>query len=39
MALTLSFYLDYKNVKVDYLNNIWAVINWEEAAKRFAAAQ
>ncbi|WOO86171.1 Superoxide dismutase [Mn], mitochondrial [Vanrija pseudolonga] len=33
-----AFYIDYKNVKADYLKNIWAVINWEEAAKRFDAA-
>ncbi|TXT04354.1 hypothetical protein VHUM_04121 [Vanrija humicola] len=33
-----AFYIDYKNVKADYLKNIWKVINWEEAAKRFDAA-
>ncbi|RSH86193.1 uncharacterized protein EHS24_004424 [Apiotrichum porosum] len=33
-----AFYLDYKNVKVDYLKNIWAVMNWAEAEKRLAAA-
>jgi Fe-Mn family superoxide dismutase len=36
--LTGSFYLDYKNVKPDYLANIWKVINWDEAEKRLAAA-
>ncbi|KAF8837712.1 manganese-superoxide dismutase precursor [Paxillus ammoniavirescens] len=30
-----AFYLQYLNVKVDYLNAIWSVINFEEAEKRF----
>jgi len=30
-----AFYLQYLNVKVDYMNAIWHVINWEEAEKRF----
>jgi len=30
-----AFYLQYLNVKVDYLNAIWNVINFEEAEKRF----
>jgi len=29
-----AFYLQYKNVKPDYLNAIWHVINFEEAEKR-----
>jgi len=29
-----AFYLQYKNVKVDYLAAIWNVINFEEAEKR-----
>jgi Fe-Mn family superoxide dismutase len=33
-----AFYLDYQNVKVEYLKNIWKVINWEEAEKRLQAA-
>ncbi|ORY22388.1 putative manganese superoxide dismutase [Naematelia encephala] len=33
-----AFYLQYKNVKPDYLNAIWDVINYEEAAKRFEEA-
>ncbi|KAJ7121009.1 Mn superoxide dismutase [Mycena epipterygia] len=31
-----AFYLQYKNVKPDYLNAIWNVINFKEAEKRFA---
>ncbi|KAG5634281.1 hypothetical protein H0H81_002550 [Sphagnurus paluster] len=30
-----AFYLQYKNVKPDYLNAIWNVINFKEAEKRF----
>jgi len=33
-----AFYLQYKNVKVDYLNAIWNVINWDEAEARFNEA-
>ncbi|KAG7441534.1 manganese and iron superoxide dismutase [Guyanagaster necrorhizus] len=30
-----AFYLQYLNVKADYLNAIWSVINFEEAQKRY----
>ncbi|KAL1742646.1 manganese superoxide dismutase [Schizophyllum fasciatum] len=30
-----AFYLQYLNVKADYLNAIWNVINWEEAERRY----
>ncbi|KAJ2922122.1 hypothetical protein H1R20_g14977, partial [Candolleomyces eurysporus] len=33
-----AFYLQYKNVKPDYLNAIWNVINFKEAESRFTAA-
>ncbi|GMK55804.1 hypothetical protein CspeluHIS016_0208600 [Cutaneotrichosporon spelunceum] len=33
-----AFYLDYQNVKPEYLQNIWKVINWHEAEKRLATA-
>jgi len=33
-----AFYLQYKNVKPDYLNAIWNVINFEEAERRFFEA-
>ncbi|KAL1748314.1 Manganese/iron superoxide dismutase [Schizophyllum fasciatum] len=32
-----AFYLQYRNVKPDYLNAIWNVINFKEAEARFAA--
>jgi len=33
-----AFYLQYKNVKPDYLNAIWNVINFKEAEQRFKDA-
>ncbi|KAF9044965.1 manganese superoxide dismutase [Panaeolus papilionaceus] len=33
-----AFYLQYKNVKVDYLAAIWKVINFDEAEQRFNEA-
>ncbi|KAF9531278.1 manganese superoxide dismutase [Crepidotus variabilis] len=33
-----AFYLQYKNVKVDYLHAIWNVINFEEAESRYQDA-
>ena len=32
-----AFYLDYKNVKMEYLKNVWKIINWEVVQKRFDA--
>ena len=34
-----AFYLQYKNVKADYVKAVWNVFNWDEVAKRFEAAQ
>ncbi|KAN0074541.1 Manganese/iron superoxide dismutase [Tylopilus felleus] len=33
-----AFYLQYLNVKVDYLKAIWNVVNFDEADKRFSDA-
>ncbi|KAF9030363.1 manganese and iron superoxide dismutase [Hymenopellis radicata] len=33
-----AFYIQYKNVKPDYLNAIWNVVNFKEAEKRLAEA-
>jgi len=33
-----AFYLQYKNVKADYLGAIWNVINFKEASQRFEEA-
>ncbi|MFP5070086.1 superoxide dismutase [Pseudonocardia nantongensis] len=34
-----AFYLQYKNVKPDYVKAWWNVVNWADAAQRFAAAR
>ena len=34
-----AFYLQYKNVKADYAKAWWNVVNWADAAARFAAAR
>lgn len=33
-----AFYLQYKNVKPDYLAAVWSVINFKEAEQRLQAA-
>ena len=34
-----AFYLDYVNVKADYVKAWWNVVNWADAQKRYAAAK
>ena len=34
-----AFYLQYKNVKPDYVKAWWNVVNWEDVAARYAAAK
>ena len=33
-----AFYLDYLNVKADYVKAIWHIANWQDAGERLAAA-
>ncbi|GAB3134035.1 superoxide dismutase [Tsukamurella serpentis] len=33
-----AFYLQYKNVKADYVKAWWNVVNWDDVAARYAAA-
>lgn len=33
-----AFYLDYKNVKADYVKALWNIYNWAEVGKRFENA-
>ncbi|MCX6481312.1 MAG: superoxide dismutase [Mycobacterium sp.] len=33
-----AFYLQYKNVKADYVKAFWNVVNWDDVAKRHTAA-
>ncbi|EEI26304.1 superoxide dismutase [Corynebacterium glucuronolyticum] len=34
-----AFYLQYKNVKADYVKAVWNVFNWDDVAERYAAAK
>ena len=34
-----AYYLQYKNVRPDYLKNVWSVVNWKNVAERYAAAK
>lgn len=34
-----AFYLQYKNVKADYVNAWWNVVDWADVARRLAAAR
>ena len=33
-----AFYLQYKNVKADYVEAVWNVFNWADVAERYAGA-
>lgn len=33
-----AYYLQYKNVRADYVKEIWKIINWKNVAERFTAA-
>ncbi|MGN0921619.1 MAG: superoxide dismutase [Mn] [Cellvibrio sp.] len=34
-----AYYLKFQNRRPDYIKAFWTVVNWDEAAKRFAAAK
>ena len=34
-----AFYLQYKNVKADWVKAFWEIVNWPDVARRYAAAQ
>ncbi len=34
-----AFYLDYVNVKADYVKAFWNIVNWQNVADRFQAAR
>ncbi|CAN5303463.1 superoxide dismutase [soil metagenome] len=33
-----AYYLDYKNVRADYVKAFWNIVNWENVQARYAAA-
>jgi Fe-Mn family superoxide dismutase len=34
-----AFYLDYQNVKADYVKAFWNIVNWDNVAERLATAR
>ena len=34
-----AFYLDYVNVKADYIKAFWNIVNWTDVATRFASVK
>jgi Fe-Mn family superoxide dismutase len=34
-----SYYLQYKNVRADYVKSLWDVVNWKNVAERFEKAK
>lgn len=34
-----AYYLQYKNVRPDYVKKIWEVVNWKNVAERYAQAK
>src|SRR5690625_7010922 len=34
-----AFYLDYQNVKADYVKAVWNIVNWADVQARFDAAR
>jgi Fe-Mn family superoxide dismutase len=34
-----AYYLQYKNVRADYVKNIWKVVNWKNVEERLSQAK
>jgi Fe-Mn family superoxide dismutase len=33
-----AYYVDYKNVRADYVKQIWKIVNWKDVESRFLSA-
>lgn len=33
-----AFYMDYKNIKIDYINAFWNIVDWSDVQERFSKA-
>ena len=33
-----AYYLDYRNVRMDYLTSIWQAVNWDNVSQRYTQA-
>lgn len=33
-----AYYVDYKNVRPDYVKQIWKIVNWKDVERRFVNA-
>ena len=34
-----AYYLQYKNLKADWVEAFWEIVNWQDVAKRYASAK
>jgi Fe-Mn family superoxide dismutase len=34
-----AYYVDYRNVRPDYVNSVWDVVNWDVVEQRLVAAK
>jgi Fe-Mn family superoxide dismutase len=34
-----AYYVDYRNVRPDYVNAVWEIVNWDVVEQRLAAAK
>ena len=34
-----AYYLQYRNVKADYVDAVWELVDWSDVAERFARVQ
>ena len=34
-----AYYLNYQNVRADYVKEVWNIVNWDEVAKRYKEAK